>query len=95
MAQPARFSISRKSPFRKILLYNWIGNFVESNQFQALPIGGEVVRIALAQKETKHDAGIAAATVDKFPHNQHLRLFRRINNSFYFSFALPTNFQVF
>ena len=55
-------SLSVKVRFRKILLYNWIGNFVELI-IPGATIGGEVVRIALAQKETKHDAGIAAATV--------------------------------
>ena len=55
-------SLSVKVQFRKILLYNWIGNFVELI-IPGATIGGEVIRIALAQKETKHDAGIAAATV--------------------------------
>jgi uncharacterized protein (TIRG00374 family) len=55
-------SLSVKVRFRKILLYNWIGNFVELI-IPGATIGGEVVRIALAQKDTKHDAGIAAATV--------------------------------
>ena len=55
-------SLSVKVRFRKILLYNWIGNFVELI-IPGATIGGEVVRIALAQKDTKHDPGIAAATV--------------------------------
>jgi uncharacterized protein (TIRG00374 family) len=51
-----------KVKFRKILLYNWIGNFVEL-LIPGATVGGEVARIALAQKDTNHDAGIAAATV--------------------------------
>ena len=55
-------SLSVKVKFRKILLYNWIGNFVELI-IPSATIGGEVARIVLAQKETKNDTGIAAATV--------------------------------
>jgi glycosyltransferase 2 family protein len=55
-------SLSVKIKLRKLILYNWIGNFVELI-IPSATIGGEVARIALAQKETKHDAGIAAATV--------------------------------
>jgi uncharacterized protein (TIRG00374 family) len=55
-------SLSVKIKFRKLLLWNWIGNFIEMI-IPGATIGGEVVRIALAQKETKHDTGIAAATV--------------------------------
>jgi len=51
-----------KVKFRKILLYNWIGNFFEL-LIPGATVGGEVARIALAQKNTNHDAGIAAATV--------------------------------
>ncbi|MCW3995048.1 MAG: flippase-like domain-containing protein [Candidatus Bathyarchaeota archaeon] len=55
-------ALSVKIRLRKIVLYNWIGNFVELI-LPSATIGGEVARIALAQKETKHDTGIAAATV--------------------------------
>lgn len=55
-------SLSVKVKLRKLVLYNWIGNFVELI-IPSATIGGEVVRIALAQKETKHDPGIAAGTV--------------------------------
>lgn len=55
-------SLSVKVRLRKIVLYNWIGNFIELI-IPSATIGGEVARIALAQKETKNDAGIAAATV--------------------------------
>ncbi|MCL5877607.1 MAG: flippase-like domain-containing protein [Candidatus Bathyarchaeota archaeon] len=55
-------SLSVKVKLRKLVLYNWIGNFIELI-IPAATIGGEVARIALAQKETKHDTGIAAATV--------------------------------
>lgn len=55
-------SLSVKVKFRKIVLYNWIGNFIELI-IPSATIGGEVARIALAQKETKNDVGIAAATV--------------------------------
>jgi uncharacterized protein (TIRG00374 family) len=51
-----------KVKLRKLILYNWIGNFVELI-IPGATIGGEVARIALSQKETKHDTGIAAATV--------------------------------
>jgi uncharacterized protein (TIRG00374 family) len=54
--------LSVKVKFRKLLLYNWIGNFVELI-LPSATIGGEVIRIALSQKEIKHDTGIAAATV--------------------------------
>ncbi len=55
-------SLHIKVLFRKLLLYNWIGNFVELI-IPSATIGGEVARIALSQKETKNDTGIAAATV--------------------------------
>ncbi len=55
-------SLSVKVKLRKLVLYNWIGNFIEL-VIPAATIGGEIARIALAQKETKHDTGIAAATV--------------------------------
>ncbi len=55
-------SLSIKVRLRKIILYNWIGNFVELIVPSAT-IGGEVARIALAQKEIKNDTGITAATV--------------------------------
>ena len=55
-------SLSVKVRLRKLVLYNWIGNFVELI-IPGATVGGEVARIALAQKETKHDTGIAAATV--------------------------------
>jgi len=55
-------SLSVKVKLRKIILYNWVGNFVELIVPSAT-VGGEVARILLAQKETKNDTGIAAATV--------------------------------
>jgi uncharacterized protein (TIRG00374 family) len=55
-------SLSLKVKFKKLLLYNWIGNFIELI-IPSATVGGEVARIALAQRETKHDTGIAAATV--------------------------------
>jgi glycosyltransferase 2 family protein len=55
-------SLSVKIKFRKLLLWNWIGNFIEMI-IPGATVGGEVARIALAQKETNHDTGIAAATV--------------------------------
>jgi uncharacterized protein (TIRG00374 family) len=55
-------SLSVKVKFRKIVLFNWIGNFIELI-IPSATIGGEVARIALAQRETKNDTGIAAATV--------------------------------
>ena len=55
-------SLSVKVKLKKIVLYNWVGNFVELIVPSAT-VGGEIVRIVLAQKETNHDAGVAAATV--------------------------------
>lgn len=48
--------------FRKIMLYNWVGNFVE----MVIPcetVCGEATRIYLAQKEPESNAGISSATV--------------------------------
>jgi uncharacterized protein (TIRG00374 family) len=55
-------SLSVKIKLRKIILYNWIGNFVEL-VVPSATVGGEVARIVLVQKETRNDTGIAAATV--------------------------------
>jgi uncharacterized protein (TIRG00374 family) len=55
-------SLSVKVKLRKIVLFNWIGNFVEL-VIPSVTIGGELTRIVLVQKETKHDLGIAAGTV--------------------------------
>jgi uncharacterized protein (TIRG00374 family) len=51
-----------KIRFKRILLYNWIGNFVE----MILPcqtVCGEATRIYLAQKEPDTDLGVSSATV--------------------------------
>lgn len=55
-------SLSVQVKLRKIILFNWIGNFIEL-VVPSATVGGEVARIVLAQKETNHDAGIAAGTV--------------------------------
>jgi uncharacterized protein (TIRG00374 family) len=55
-------SLSVKVKLRKIILYNWIGNFVEL-VVPSATVGGEVARIVLAQKDTKNDPGTAAGTV--------------------------------
>ena len=55
-------SLSVKVKARKILLFNWIGNFVELI-IPSATVGGEVARTVLAQKETQTDAGTSAATV--------------------------------
>ena len=55
-------SLSVKIKLRKIILFNWVGNFVEL-VIPSATVGGELTRIVLVQKETKHDAGIAAGTV--------------------------------
>ncbi|MCL2477246.1 lysylphosphatidylglycerol synthase transmembrane domain-containing protein [Candidatus Bathycorpusculum sp.] len=55
-------TLSVSVKFRKLLLYNWIGNFVELI-LPSATIGGEVIRIALSQKDIQNDTGIAAATV--------------------------------
>jgi uncharacterized protein (TIRG00374 family) len=54
-------SQSVKVKFRRIFLYNWIGNFIELI-IPSATVGGEVARIALISKDTK-DTGVAAATV--------------------------------
>jgi uncharacterized protein (TIRG00374 family) len=54
--------LSTHMKFRKVMLYNWIGNFVE----MVIPcetVCGEATRIYLAQKEPENNAGISAATV--------------------------------
>lgn len=51
-----------KIKLRKVVLYNWIGNFVE----MVIPcetVCGEVTRIYLARKETNENVGISAAPV--------------------------------
>ena len=51
-----------KMKLRKVVLYNWIGNFVE----MVIPcetVCGEVTRIYLARKETNGNVGITAAPV--------------------------------
>ncbi len=48
--------------FRRIMLYNWIGNFVE----MIIPcetVCGEATRIYLAQREPENSLGISSATV--------------------------------
>jgi uncharacterized protein (TIRG00374 family) len=55
-------TLSVKVKFRKLLLYNWIGNLVELI-IPSVTIGGEVARIALSKRETNQDTSIAAATV--------------------------------
>jgi uncharacterized membrane protein YbhN (UPF0104 family) len=48
--------------FTKIMLYNWIGNFVE----MILPcetVCGEAARIYLSQREPEGNAGVSSATV--------------------------------
>ncbi len=48
--------------FRRIMLYNWIGNFVE----MIIPcetVCGEATRIYLAQKEPQANVGVSSATV--------------------------------
>ncbi|MGD6935168.1 MAG: lysylphosphatidylglycerol synthase transmembrane domain-containing protein [Candidatus Bathyarchaeia archaeon] len=54
-------SLKVKVKAKKIMLYNWIGNFVELI-LPGATVGGEVARIALAQKETS-DTGKSAASV--------------------------------
>jgi uncharacterized protein (TIRG00374 family) len=51
-----------KMKLRKVVLYNWIGNFVE----MVIPcetVCGEVTRIYLARKETSENIGVSAAPV--------------------------------
>jgi glycosyltransferase 2 family protein len=55
-------SLDVKIKLRKIIIYNWVGNFIELI-LPSATIGGEIARIALVQRKTQHDMGIAAATV--------------------------------
>jgi uncharacterized protein (TIRG00374 family) len=55
-------ALNVKMKLRKVVLYNWIGNFVE----MVIPcetVCGEATRIYLARKETKQNIGISAAPV--------------------------------
>ncbi len=55
-------ALTVKIRFRRIMLYNWIGNFVE----MVIPcetVCGEATRIYLAQKEPQANVGISSATV--------------------------------
>ena len=55
-------TLSVKIKITKVILYNWIGNFVE----MIIPcetVCGEMTRIYLSQKESQNNTGIAAATV--------------------------------
>ena len=55
-------TLSVKIKVTKVILYNWIGNFVE----MIIPcetVCGEMTRIYLSQKESQNNTGIAAATV--------------------------------
>ncbi len=54
--------LNLKMKLRKVVLYNWIGNFVE----MVIPcetVCGEVTRIYLSKKETKGNVGMTAAPV--------------------------------
>jgi uncharacterized protein (TIRG00374 family) len=51
-----------KIKFRKVMLYNWVGNFVE----MIIPcetVCGEATRIYLAQRELDNNVGVSSATV--------------------------------
>ena len=55
-------ALHAKIKFRKVMLYNWIGNFVE----MIVPcetVCGEATRIYLAQKEPDNNVGLSSATV--------------------------------
>lgn len=55
-------ALHAKIKFRKVMLYNWIGNFVE----MVIPcetVCGEATRIYLAQREPDNNVGISSATV--------------------------------
>ncbi len=55
-------ALAVKIRFRRIMLYNWIGNFVE----MIIPcetVCGEATRIYLAQREPQADIGVSSATV--------------------------------
>ena len=54
--------LNMKMKLRKVVLYNWIGNFVE----MVIPcetVCGEVTRVYLARKETNENVGMTAAPV--------------------------------
>jgi uncharacterized protein (TIRG00374 family) len=55
-------ALNVKIKFRRVMLYNWIGNFVE----MIIPcetVCGEATRIYLAQREPETNLGISSATV--------------------------------
>jgi glycosyltransferase 2 family protein len=51
-----------KLSLKKVVLYNWIGNFVEM-VIPCQTVCGEVTRLYLAKKETKQNIGAAAAPI--------------------------------
>ncbi len=55
-------ALSVKIKLRRVVLYNWIGNFVEL-VIPCETVCGEVTRIYLSQKETQGNVGTTAATV--------------------------------
>ncbi len=55
-------ALAVKIKLTKVVLFNWIGNFVEMI-VPGATIGGEVTRIYLTQKESKEDLGTTAASV--------------------------------
>lgn len=48
---------------RKVMLFNWIGNFIEMIIPAMMTLCGEATRIYLAQKEPQSNLGVSAATV--------------------------------
>jgi uncharacterized protein (TIRG00374 family) len=55
-------ALAIKIRFRRIILYNWIGNFVEM-VIPCQTVCGEATRIYLAQREPKTSLGVSSATV--------------------------------
>jgi len=55
--------LSVRMKLRKVVLFNWVGNFVEMVIPAMMTLGGEATRIYLAKKEPQSNLGISAATV--------------------------------
>ena len=55
--------LSVRIKLRKVVLFNWVGNFVEMVIPAMMTLGGEATRIYLAKKEPQSNLGISAATV--------------------------------
>lgn len=82
-------SLSIKIKLRKIMLYNWIGNFVEL-VIPTATVGGELTRIVPGSKRNKKWPWNSGWRSSWFTHNQHVCLFRRVAGQFHGASVLPS-----